>query len=125
VGERRLAGERSDELKMRMVAAMVRVCQLKAGREIVVRRGVGRAMVFSRVVVREAVNHLREEEAYPKEKGQQDDREARATQVPHRGKITRDRHRGSGLLQFLRAEPGILGQGSGHRCSVSDRFRAT
>jgi hypothetical protein len=29
------------------------------------------------------------------------------------------------LLRFLRTEPGILGQGSGHRCSVSHRFRAT
>jgi hypothetical protein len=29
------------------------------------------------------------------------------------------------LLQFLRAEGDILGQESGHRCSVSDRFRAT
>ena len=29
------------------------------------------------------------------------------------------------LLPFLRAEPGNLAQGSGHRCSVSDRFRAT
>jgi hypothetical protein len=29
------------------------------------------------------------------------------------------------LLQFLRARPGTSGQGSGHRCSVSDRFRAT
>jgi hypothetical protein len=79
---------------MRMVAAVVRARQLRAGMVIVGRRGVGRDMVFSRVVVSEAVNHLWQEEAYPEEKGEQDDREAGATQVPHRVKITRDRQRG-------------------------------
>ena len=73
---------------MRRVAAVVRARQLRAGMVILGRRGVGRAMVFSRVVVREAVNHLRQQEAYPEEKGEQDDGEARATQLPHYGKIT-------------------------------------
>jgi hypothetical protein len=110
---------------MRMVAAVVRARQLRAGVVIVARRGVGRAMVFSRVVVSEAVSHLREEEAYPKEKGEQDDREARATQVAHRVKITRDRHRGS----RRDSSPGKTGYfRAGKRapiCSVSARFRAT
>jgi hypothetical protein len=80
---------------------------------VVVRHGVGRAMVFSRVVVREAVNHLREEEAYRKEKAEQDHGQARATQVPHRGKITRARHGGSRLLRFSRETPGFSGRESG------------
>ena len=127
--QRRLAGGRSDQLKMGMGATVVRACQLRAGMAVVARRGGGRAMVLSGVMVREVVSHLGEEEAYPKEKGEQEDREARTTQMPHRGKIIRDRDCGSRLLrfllQFLRANPGILGHGSGRRCSVSDRFRAT
>lgn len=124
VGQRRLAGRRRDQLKMRMVATVVRARHLRAGVVVVGRRGVGRAMVFSGVMVREAMNHLWQEEAYPKEKGEQDDREAGATQVPHRVKITRLRHRGSRRDSFS-GKPAISGWEGGHRCSVSARFRAT
>jgi hypothetical protein len=50
---------------MQMVAAVVLACQLRAGMVVVVRRGMGCAMVISGVVVCEAMSHLREEEAYP------------------------------------------------------------
>ena len=61
VHQRRLGRRRGEQVQVRVVAAVVLADELEAGGVVMVRRGMGAAMVVCRVVVREAVTHLRKE----------------------------------------------------------------
>ena len=59
--QRCLGGRGGEQVEVRVIATVVLADEPDAGEAVVVRRGLGRAVVFCRVVVREAVTRLGEE----------------------------------------------------------------
>ena len=80
---------------MRVVPALGLAKEPDLGGTMVGWRGIVRIMVLRRVAMCEAVTHLGEEKSQPQETGDQNSGDARATQVSHRGKITRNGRVGS------------------------------
>ena len=95
VGQRRLGGQGREQLDVRVVARVVVVRERGAGEVVRVRLGSGRGVVLRRMVMRETVSHLGEEEAQTQKEGEQEARDAGAAQVPHAGKITPDEAAGA------------------------------
>jgi hypothetical protein len=69
---------------MRVVAAVVCVSQLDACGTVLAQRERGLGMVVCRVVVRQAVAYLGNEEGQTQEKAEDEARDTRAAQMPHR-----------------------------------------
>jgi hypothetical protein len=102
VRQRRLDGRGREQLDVRVVARMVIVRERGAGEVVRVRLGSGGGVVLRRMVMREAVGHLGEEEAQTQKEGEQEARDAGAAQVPHAGKITPDEAAGARLTAEAR-----------------------
>jgi hypothetical protein len=90
--QRDLGGRGGEQVYVRVVPAPGLAEQREVGGPMLEWRGIVRVMVLRCVVVCEVVTHLGEERSYPQEKGERNSGKARATQVSHRGKITRKQH---------------------------------